>query len=75
MDKTAVLLKHLAQAQQHVAQGAVLIAEQKKRIADMRRSGQDTAGSESLLNSMLESQQRHEDAAARIAREISQLKP
>jgi hypothetical protein len=75
MDKMAVLLKHLAQAQRHVAQGAVLIAEQKQRIADMRRSGQDAAGSEALLNSLLESQQLHEDSAARIVREISGLKP
>jgi hypothetical protein len=75
MDKMAVLLKYLAQAQQHVAQGAVLIAEQKQRIADMRRSGQHTAGSEALLNSLLESQQLHEDSAARIVREISELKP
>jgi hypothetical protein len=75
MEKTAVLLKHLAQAQQHVAQGAVLIAEQKKRIADMRRSGQDTAGSEALLKSLLESQQLYEDSVAKIVREISELKP
>jgi hypothetical protein len=73
MDKTAMLLK-LAQAQQHLAHGAVLIAEQKQRIANLRRAGNDTTGSEAVLNSLLEGQRLHEEDVARIVREISELK-
>jgi hypothetical protein len=75
MEDMATLLKHLARAQQHVAQGEILIAEQKQRIADLRRDGHDTSVSESLLKTMLETQRLHEEAVATITSEIAELKP
>jgi hypothetical protein len=73
MEQRTTFLQRLAQAQQQLAHGAVLIAEQEQRIADLRRGGHDTSGSEALLNTLLESQHLHEESVSRILHEISKL--
>jgi hypothetical protein len=75
MHERTTLLWYVAQAQQRVTQGEVLIAEQRQRVADLRRDGRDTSGSEALLKSLLDSQQLHEEGLARLVREISRVKP
>jgi hypothetical protein len=74
MDKTAMLLDHLTQAQQLVAEGEARIAQQKRRIAELRRDGHDTSRAEELLKTFVESQRHYEDTLARVRAEISELK-
>jgi hypothetical protein len=52
MDKMAVLLDRLTKVQNHVEQGALHIAEQKQRLADLRRDGHDTTEARALLDTL-----------------------
>lgn len=50
MDR-AMELRHLEQADRHIATGKRLISEQEDRIADLDRTGRDTTKSRTLLDS------------------------
>ena len=67
-----ILLRQLAQAEQHVAEGKAFIAKQQRLIVVSERDGQDTAESMRLLEAFLLLQQSREDDRARILDELAE---
>jgi hypothetical protein len=53
-------LERLAEAEQHLAQGAVRIERQRRLIAELHRDGRDTTRAEDLLKTFLEIQSMQE---------------
>jgi hypothetical protein len=63
-------LEHLAEAQQHVAQGQERIQKQRAIIADLERDGHDTGQASALLKTLLNIQALHEQRRDRALREL-----
>jgi len=66
MDKRSVLLKHLREAEHHVALGRKHISRQQQLIADLERKGFDSTEACRLLDILTELQQLHEEGRARL---------
>ena len=72
VDKT-ILLRQLVQAEQDVAEGKALIAEQQRLIAELERDDcQDVAETMRLLEAFLVLQRSREEDRARILDELSE---
>jgi hypothetical protein len=59
MDKVAMLGKHLAQVEEHVALGDRHLSRQREIIARLARGGHDTAAAVALLKQFEEIQELH----------------
>lgn len=55
----SMIIRHLRQAEQAVAQGARLVAEQEQRVSTLRRGGHDVAEAVRLLELFRETQAQH----------------
>lgn len=71
MDR-AMLQKHLAIAERHIAQGVKLLAKQEALIAELARHNHDTEGARAVLATMRETQTLHIDDRDRISRALEQ---
>ena len=71
MDR-AIILKHLAQAERHVAQGRQIIEKQETLIVDLERDGHDTADAMKILVTMRQTQALHEEDRDQIMKELEQ---
>ena len=68
-----ILLRQLVQAEQDVAEGKALIAEQQRLIVEAERDGfRDTAETMRLLEAFLVLQQSREDDRAGILDDLSE---
>jgi hypothetical protein len=68
-----ILLKHLVQAEQDVAEGKAFIAKQQRLIVESERDDcQDVAETMRLLEAFLVLQRSREEHRARILDELSQ---
>ena len=68
-----ILLRQLAQAEQHVAEGKAFIAKQQRLIVESERDGgHDTAGTMRLLKAFVLLQRSREEERARILDELSE---
>jgi len=65
-------LRHLEQAERHIAEGVRLIAEQEERIADLARLGADTTEAKKLLDNFYAIQIQHIQHRDRIVKELEQ---
>jgi hypothetical protein len=63
-------LKHLAQAERHVAEGLEHIRQQQEIVAGLERDGHDATQARALLKTFLETQASHEEGLARIRAEL-----
>jgi hypothetical protein len=61
-----ILLRRLAEAEQSVAEGKVLIAQQQRLIVESERDGQDASEAMCLLEKFLMLQQSREENRAKI---------
>lgn len=68
-----LLLRQLAQAEQHVAEGKAFIAQQQRLIVESERDGQDVAEIIRVLEKFLTIQQSREQERVRILDEISEV--
>jgi hypothetical protein len=73
--KRAFYVAALAMAEQHVAQGEVHIAKQRRIIVELEERGSDTTEAYVLLGHFLATQQQHEDDRQRFIEEIAKLEP
>lgn len=71
MDR-AMLRKHLAIAERHIAQGVKLLAKQEALIAELRRLNHDATSAWCVLATMRETQSHHIDDRDRILRQLEQ---
>lgn len=71
MDR-AMELRHLEQADRHIANGKRLVAEQEERVADLARHGHDTTEARKLLDNFYASQVQHIQHRDRILKELEQ---
>jgi len=62
----AILLKHLAQAEQHATIGKRHLARQEQLIAELNRDGLDTTVALDVLATLRETQTLHEQAVERL---------
>ena len=69
MDK-AMLLRHLAMAERHVAEGRVHVDRQTRHVADLQRDGHDTEQARDVLFRFQELLEMHEAERARLKREL-----
>jgi hypothetical protein len=67
-----ILLHQLAQAEQSVAEGRALIAQQQRLIVEAERDGEDATGTFRVLEKFLILQQSREQERARILDAISE---
>ena len=67
-----ILLRHLAQAEQHVAEGKAHIAKQQRMIVEFERDGHDATEAVCLLETFVLLQQSREEHRARILDELSE---
>ena len=72
MDR-AILLRHLAQTERHISEGAEYLARQQDLIDEMIRHKHDTRGAETVLATMRETQSLHIEHWARILDELANL--
>lgn len=72
MDYT-MTLRHLHEAEGHVAQGERLIIEQEARIVELDRDGHDTVTAHELLANLRASQVQHVEHRNRILQELKEL--
>ena len=70
MDRTEQLLRHLAEAVQHIVLGAQYISNQEMRIADFDLRGYDSTLARSLLQTFLVIQSEHVAHRDHILREL-----
>ncbi|MCC8984438.1 hypothetical protein H8A92_37585 [Bradyrhizobium sp. 10BB] len=68
-------LRHLEEAERHVALGARHIAEQEDRIEHLARHGHDLAEAKKLLDNFYSCQVLHVQHRDRILRELSVFVP
>jgi hypothetical protein len=68
----AMQLRHLEEAERHIAHGARNIVDEEKRIARMDHYGQDTAHARSLLVVFKNLHQQHVEHRNRIVRALKQ---
>jgi hypothetical protein len=68
----AMHLRHLAEAEQHVAQGKRHIAEQEDRLAELKRRGYDTTTARELLDNFYALQEQHVQHRDRILKVLNQ---
>ena len=66
----AILLQHLAQAEQHLVLGEGHLTSQQALIAELERDGHDTEEAREVLATMLQSQAVHVQGRERIPREL-----
>ena len=59
MDKRAMIIDHLTQAEEHVALGKQHIEDQQRILLDLTTSGLDTAAASELLSTFLATQSEH----------------
>ena len=71
MDRETQLL-HLLEAENHVACGARLVAEQEARVAQLDRDGRDTTRAEQLLATFRETQAQHIEHRDLVRGEMSE---
>jgi hypothetical protein len=64
--------RHLAQAEQHLIQGAKHIAAQEQLVTDMSRLGYDTTEARKLLNNFYASQVLHTRHRDHIRKELEE---
>jgi isochorismate hydrolase len=69
MDRS-MQLRHLEEAERHVAQGVRHITEQEVRIADLAREGHDTKEARKLLDNFYGTQALHIQHRDRIQKEL-----
>jgi hypothetical protein len=67
-----ILLRQLAQAERHVAEGKAFISKQQRLIVESERDGLDAAETLRLLETFLPLQQSREERRARILDELSE---
>lgn len=72
MDRHAISA-HLEQAEHHVRQGAVHVANQRNLIADLDRDGHDTTDARALLRQFEELQELHVADRGRLRQELKAL--
>ena len=65
-----LLLCQLVQAEQNVAEGTALIAQQQRAIVESERDGRDCAAAMRLLETLLLLRQTREEERARILDEL-----
>ena len=73
MDK-AMILDHLALAEQHVRQGRRHIAQQKRIILDLMNGGHDTSMARSLLVNFEDLLRTHVADRDRLKRELAEAR-
>lgn len=66
-------MRHLAEAEQAVADGARHLVEQERRVAKLRSDGHDVKRAEELLATFQETQAQHIAHRDLILRELDQL--
>jgi hypothetical protein len=71
MDR-AMLLKHLAMTERHVAEGERLIKRQHEIIAELGRKGFDAQWARELLEQLEETQTSHIAHRDRLAKELAE---
>jgi len=72
MDR-AILLRHLAQAERHISEGAGHLARQQELIDELTRHKHDTRGAQMVLATMRETQGLHIEDRNRILAELANL--
>jgi len=68
-----ILLRHLAQAERHVAEGKVHLARQEDLIAMLDRKGRDTNSARRILATLRQIQSLHQRDRSRILSELKKL--
>jgi hypothetical protein len=63
-------LRHLVEAEQHIAIGERHVADQERRVAELELHGYDTTAARSLLSAFRLSQAQHIAHRERILREL-----
>ena len=69
------LRRLLTLAEQQIAQGEVLIQNQRWRIEQLKRTGQDEAEAQETLRVLLEAQRLREEHRANLARTLEKDPP
>jgi hypothetical protein len=68
----AIIERHLAAAEEHVALGEKTIANQRRVLENLLRDGHDTAIAEKLLTAFLDTQDLHIADRNRLREELAQ---
>ena len=71
MDRQTIL-KHLALAERHIAEGQERLFRQQELITELDRDGHDTKGARMVLATMRDTQALHIQGRQRILRELDQ---
>ena len=72
MDRETII-RHLADAEEHVAQGVRHIVEQEARIKELNRDGHDTTEARRLLTLFVETQVQHVEHRDRLLGDLAQF--
>ena len=71
MDR-ARILRHLAEAEDHVAEGQTRLNRQREIVAELERDGHDSAMARELLRQFESVQAMHIAGLARVTRELAE---
>ena len=63
-------LRHLEEAERNVLEGNLRIVQQRQRIEELQRDGDDSSQARGVLKILLETQALYEQTLARVRREL-----
>jgi len=72
MPKREMYVRHLAQAESAIALGREHIAKQRAIVAELQTAGHDISEATDLLDTLLTSQNMHEQHRAKILKELEE---
>jgi hypothetical protein len=73
LEDPRTIVRHLAQAEEHVAQGAMHIARQREIVDQLARDGHDNRLAAELLSTFESTQANHLADLARLRKELADL--